>query len=138
MSLRVTASAWTPPQVLVVDDDTDGAASLALFLRLHGYRATAVCDGAEAIAHCGAQAVDAVICDLGLAPPHDGHTVARCLRARHGDALLLLAYSGSGTATDIARALASGFDAHLLKPAAPTTLATLLSEGLQRKRNDRA
>lgn len=135
MNARATVTERPPPRVLVIDDDTDGASSLALFLRLHGYRATAVCDGAEAIAHCAAQAVDAVICDLGLEPPHDGHAVARCLRARHGKALWLLAYSGSGTPADIARALDAGFDAHLIKPAAPTTLATLMHEGLQRKRN---
>lgn len=64
---------------------------------------------------------DVVICDIGL-PDLSGYEVARMLRDRHGSALYLAALTGWDQPADRARALAAGFDQHLVKPANLKTL----------------
>jgi CheY-like chemotaxis protein len=57
----------------------------------------------------------------------DGFAVARELRARtEGAALKLIALTGYGQGKDRARALAAGFDDHLVKPAAPESISKAL------------
>lgn len=64
--------------------------------------------------------------DIGL-PDISGHEVARELRARWGtQAPYLAAVTGWGQATDRERALAAGFDDHILKPMKRATLVEIL------------
>src|SRR5207248_2184065 len=66
--------------------------------------------------------------DIGL-PGFDGYQVAERLRAAPaGRGVFLVALSGYGQAEDRRRALAAGFDVHLLKPVDPEELARVLAE----------
>lgn len=119
-----------PLSVLVVDDDPDGAESLAQLLRLSGYDARFACTCAEAVEVARRFAADAVILDLAL--PHiDGYETARRLCAVLGKRPLLVAVTGYHQLEG--RSRAEGFDHHFLKPAAPHVLTALLrryGEGL--------
>jgi PAS domain S-box-containing protein len=113
-------------RVLVVDDNVDAAQSLSELLGLIGHRVQQ--------AHCGQDAwkaatevqFDAVILDIGL-PDVSGYELAGRLRSSLPRVPMLIALSGWGQAQDKARALASGFDHHLTKPATLTTLTEILA-----------
>ncbi|WP_437662404.1 ATP-binding protein [Sorangium sp. So ce1182] len=103
-------------RVLVVDDNVDGAESLALLLRMSGHRTRAVHTGPEALTAARELGADVVFLDIGL-PGMDGYEVARRLRADPGFAgLVLVALTGWGTEDDRRRAREAGFDHHLTKP----------------------
>ena len=53
--------------------------------------------------------------DIGL-PVMDGYEVARRMRAIDGKRVTLVAITGYGQESDRKRALAAGFDSHLVKP----------------------
>jgi CheY-like chemotaxis protein len=63
--------------------------------------------------------------DIGL-PSMDGFEVARRLRAADGSRMYLVALTGFGAREDRERALAAGFDAHMVKPVEANALAKLL------------
>jgi CheY-like chemotaxis protein len=68
------------------------------------------------------QRPDVAIVDVGL-PGMNGYDIARSIRARLPEgAIRLIALTGYGQPADRERALAAGFDAHLLKPIAPEAL----------------
>jgi CheY-like chemotaxis protein len=68
-----------------------------------------------------------VLLDIGL-PDIDGYEVARRLRALPGGAAMtLVAVTGYGQAEDRERALASGFQTHLVKPVDLVLLGRILA-----------
>jgi len=116
-------------RVLVVDDNVDAAESTAAFLRLEGHEVKAVHDGLQALASLKVFDPHVVVLDIGL-PGLDGYAVARQLRAR-GDTshVLLIALTGYGQKEDRARAAASGFDYHFVKPADPREIQAAIERG---------
>ncbi|WP_438021853.1 GAF domain-containing protein [Sorangium sp. So ce233] len=103
-------------RILVVDDNVDGAESLALLLRMSGHRTRAVHTGPEAMTAARELGADVVFLDIGL-PGMSGYEVARRLRAEPGFAgLVLVALTGWGTEDDRRQAREAGFDHHLTKP----------------------
>jgi CheY-like chemotaxis protein len=117
--------------VLVVDDNVDGADSLALVLRRSGHEVVVAYDGRDALAQSERQAFDVVLLDIGLPDDLDGYEVARRLRAAPGGRRMgLIAITGYGQAEDQRRAYDAGFDAHLTKPVAPERLRQVMA-GLQ-------
>jgi PAS domain S-box-containing protein len=114
-------------RVLVVDDNRDAADSLAMLLRLGGFRTAVAYDGPGALDAVRADPPDFVLCDLGM-PGMDGFQVAREIRAGGAAGPRLVALSGYAQPEDVARALAAGFDAHLAKPPDPDALARQLAE----------
>ena len=102
--------------VLVVDDNVDAANTLNTLLGLDGFTVTTVYDGAQAVAAVEAHVPDIVVMDIGM-PHMDGYEAARQMRKRysHGS-LLLIALTGWGQTSDIDRAMAAGFDHHMVKP----------------------
>lgn len=107
----------TQHRVLIVDDYPDAAEIVGTLLELLGHRCRIALTGREAIAAASEFVPDIAILDLGL-PDVSGYEVAIELRRRYGDApLFLAAMTGWGHPQDRARALAAGFDAHVLKPA---------------------
>ncbi|WP_437729825.1 ATP-binding protein [Sorangium sp. So ce1335] len=103
-------------RILVVDDNVDGAESLALLLRMSGHRTRAVHTGPEALTAARELGADVVFLDIGL-PGMSGYEVARRLRAEPGVAgFVLVALTGWGTEDDRRRAREAGFDHHLTKP----------------------
>ncbi|MET0311487.1 MAG: ATP-binding protein [Burkholderiaceae bacterium] len=119
-------------RVLVVEDNPDSRSTLVELLSLSGYDCVEAGDGLEAVALAPGARPDIGVLDIGL-PGLTGYEVAMRLRAdprtKH---MKLVALTGYGQDSDRQRALAAGFDAHLVKPAAPDvllkTLAGLLGE----------
>ena len=66
-------------RVLVVDDNRDGADSLAMLLRMWGYGVQVVYDGVAAVAAARANRPDCILSDIGL-PGIDGYRMAEQLR----------------------------------------------------------
>ncbi|WP_437629594.1 GAF domain-containing protein [Sorangium sp. So ce854] len=103
-------------RLLVVDDNVDGAESLALLLEMSGHRTRAVHTGPEALTAARELGADVVFLDIGL-PGMSGYEVARRLRAEPGlSGLVLVALTGWGTDDDRRQAREAGFDHHLTKP----------------------
>ncbi len=114
-------------RVLVVDDDSDVAESLAVILEPLGHRVRTSSDGPSGLSLGAYEPPDLMIVDIGL-PGMDGHEVAR--RARANATLrdtILVALTVYGGEEDRRCALAAGFDHHLVKPVDPQTLIDLVS-----------
>ncbi|HXG13001.1 MAG TPA: response regulator [Gemmataceae bacterium] len=118
-----------PPRrrVLVVDDNVDSAATLALLLRCWGHEVREAHSGPEALAVAGAFAPEVVLLDISL-PGMDGYQVARQLRQLPGlQQALLVALTGHSRDEDRHRSREAGFDHHLIKPVEPEELEELLT-----------
>ncbi len=118
-----------PPRrrILVVDDNVDAARSLARLLsRLYGQDVRVAHDGPEALAEAETFLPEVVLLDIGL-PGMDGNEVARIMRGRaEFRDTLLVALTGWGQESDMERSRAAGFDHHLVKPANPEIIRSLL------------
>jgi PAS domain S-box-containing protein len=113
-------------RVLVVDDNADAVASLALLLRLAGHEVRTAGDGPAALELAPRFRPEAVLLDIGL-PGMDGYEVARRLRALPElKDVLLMALTGYGQEEDRRRAREAGFDHYLTKPVEPAALQRLL------------
>lgn len=113
-------------RVLVVDDYPDAAASTAMLLTLLGHTCEIACTGQQALERAAQFDPEIVLLDIGL-PDISGYEVARALRARWGDEPhYLVAVTGWGQVEDRIRALAAGFDQHVLKPTDAATLQHIL------------
>jgi signal transduction histidine kinase/ActR/RegA family two-component response regulator len=109
-------AATSSRRVLVVDDNTDGAEMLAMFLGLTGNVARTAFDGKSAIAVAREWQPEVVFLDIGL-PDTTGYEVARALRDDPAlSSAVLVALTGWGSESDKRRADEAGFDAHLTKP----------------------
>jgi PAS domain S-box-containing protein len=114
-------------RILVVEDNADAAESLRRLLRLHGHEVSVTDNGVDGVAEAKRCRPDAVVCDIGL-PGMDGYAVASALRGDPETARTrLIAVTGYGRAEDRARALSSGFDDHIVKPADPAVLLSKLA-----------
>jgi two-component system CheB/CheR fusion protein len=81
-------------RILVVDDNTDAAESLAMLLTLDGYVVETACDGPSALQLATDFHPEVVLLDIGL-PGMDGFEIGRRLRAMPRLAnTLLIALSG--------------------------------------------
>ncbi|HXF71594.1 MAG TPA: response regulator transcription factor [Actinomycetota bacterium] len=110
-------------RVLVVDDDPQILRALRTGLRTHGYEVFTAGNGETALAVLAANAVDAVVLDLGL-PGIDGHEVIRRLRAWSDVPVVVL--SVRDAQQEKVAALDAGADDYLVKPfAMPELLARL-------------
>ena len=115
----------TRRRILVVDDNTDAAETLAELLRLHGHAVEAAPDGHTALRAAEAFRPDVAFIDLNM-PGMDGTELAQRLRATPwGHAIKLVALTGMGQEADIVHTRAVGFDEHLTKPADPKALARI-------------
>jgi CheY-like chemotaxis protein len=113
-------------RVLIVDDNTDAADSLAAVLRLRGHEVQTVNDGPASLDAAAAFRPEVVLLDIGL-PGLNGYEVAR--RLRQDDATRqakLIAVTGYGQDEDRARSSEAGFDRHLVKPVEPGEILRLL------------
>ena len=105
-----------PLHILVIEDDEDARDALVGALALRGHATSGAADGPSGLARAAELAPDVIVVDIGL-PGLDGCEVARRLRALPlGGSGILIALSGYGQAEMRERALASGFDAYLVKP----------------------
>jgi signal transduction histidine kinase/ActR/RegA family two-component response regulator len=117
----------TAHSVLVVDDNADAADMLGMLLEADGHAVTVVHGSQAALDALAASAPGVCILDIGL-PDMDGYELARRIRAM--DAMrsaLLVAVTGYGQDSDRTKALAAGFDAHLVKPVDTGKLLQMLA-----------
>jgi CheY-like chemotaxis protein len=113
-------------RILLVEDDGDSAETLAVLLRIYGHEVQVARDGPTALRLAADQPPDVALLDLGL-PGMDGYEVARRLREREADKLLLLiAVTGYGRDEDRRRSKEAGIHLHLLKPVDGEALNRLL------------
>jgi len=112
-------------RVLVVDDNTDVAESLADLVRMLGHVVDVAYDGPTAIDKVRANPPNVVLCDIGL-PGMSGYEVARALRQASGN-IQLIAVSGYAQTEDVKRAIEAGFDGHVAKPCDIGEIERLLS-----------
>ena len=117
-------------RILIVDDNRDGADSLAEMLRLMGNDTRTAYDGQQGVAVTGDFRPDVVLMDIGL-PKLNGYEAARRIREQPwGKHAVLIAVTGWGQDEDRRRSHDAGFDHHMVKPVDPAALMKLLA-GLQ-------
>jgi len=115
-------------RILVVDDNRDAAHALKLLLETDGHEVQVAADGAAGLAMARQYQPDVALLDIGL-PHMDGYELARRMREEPGlGGSLLVAVTGYGQMHDRARASASGFNHHLVKPVEFSALQRLLRE----------
>jgi PAS domain S-box-containing protein len=115
-------------RVLVVDDNRDGAESLAEMLRLLGHQAHVAHDGLEAVEAAERLRPDLVLMDVGM-PRLNGLDATRQIRDYPwGRGMTIIALTGWGQEGDRERSRAAGCDGHLVKPVSLSELERLLAE----------
>ncbi len=117
-------------RVLVVDDNVDAAATLAMLIALRGHDARLAHDGPDALKTLSTFHPQIVFLDIGL-PGISGYEVAARVRrleqATDGPRSVLVALTGWGSDDDKARSRESGFDFHLTKPVDGREVEALLA-----------
>ncbi|HUE12590.1 MAG TPA: PAS domain-containing protein [Planctomycetaceae bacterium] len=114
-------------RILVVDDNPDTTATLALILERRGHHVHVAHDGLEAVHAAAAFRPDVVLLDIGL-PKLNGYEVAQRIRQQRGaNKMALVAVTGWGQQEDRRRAMEAGFDHHLTKPVDVADLMRLLA-----------
>jgi signal transduction histidine kinase len=131
-----TSAATAPPiaqrcaNILVVEDNIDAAKTLTKLLELRGHRTRGVHDGMAAIEAAGSNVPDVMLVDIGL-PGMDGYEVARRVRLNPSlKRVTLIALTGYDRNEDKLRAIAAGFDYHLVKPVDTKLLQELITRKL--------
>ncbi|MDB5840319.1 MAG: hybrid sensor histidine kinase/response regulator [Herminiimonas sp.] len=115
-------------RIMIVDDNPDAAHILAMFLESQGHQVSVAYEAASALTQARTESPQVFLLDIGL-PDMDGNELAEKLRALPETAdSVLIALTGYGQAKDLERSKAAGFDHHIVKPADPVKLATLLAD----------
>ena len=120
---RATAATKASQNVLVIDDERDGADSLAEILRRSGHRVWIAYSGSSGIETALAHQPAIALVDISM-PDMDGYEVARQLRERL-PGILLIALTGLIRDSDRERARDAGFAHHVAKPANVSQLEAL-------------
>lgn len=103
--------------VLIVDDNADATETMAMLLNAYGHSTFTAHDAEAALVLAHRRLPDVILLDIGL-PGTNGFELARLLRSdRKFAGVTLVAVTGYGSANDREKALAAGFDHHLVKPA---------------------
>ena len=112
----VPATRETPRRILIVDDNTDSARSMAMLQSRRGHLTCTAFTGPDAITVATDFLPEVVLLDIGL-PGMDGFEVARRLRATPSlVGAFLIAMTGYASAEDRILARQAGFDEFLVKP----------------------
>jgi signal transduction histidine kinase/CheY-like chemotaxis protein len=124
----VTKARGPRRRILVVDDNTDAADSLAMILEIIGHEVRTAYNGEAGVAAAAEFRPDVVLMDLGM-PRLDGYEAARRIRAEPwGHEPFLAALTGWGAEGDRKRTRDAGFNAHLVKPVELDVLTKMLAE----------
>ncbi|MFE4413402.1 response regulator transcription factor [Streptomyces sp. NPDC093064] len=117
--------------VLVVEDDNTIGRHLETGLRSNGYAPAWSRTGVGALTQASQGSYDVLLLDLGL-PDMDGLDVARTLRARFPD-LLIVILTARTDDIDVIAGLDAGADDYLVKPFSLTVLLARLRAHLRRR-----
>jgi len=117
----------TDRRVLIVDDNRDGAESLATLLAMSGHHTHMVHDGLEALEAAERFRPDLVLLDIGI-PKLNGYDACRRIRKQPwGKDMVVVAVTGYGQESDIRSSREAGFDHHLIKPVDFRSIAKVLA-----------
>jgi PAS domain S-box-containing protein len=121
------AAAPAALRVLVVDDNTDAAELVAMFLGLLGYEVSVEFGALAGLERARRLMPHVCLLDIGL-PGMDGNELARRLRRMPGlEQVKLAAMTGYGQPHDRRETEAAGFDVHFVKPVETDALAAWLA-----------
>jgi signal transduction histidine kinase len=101
-------------RILVVDDNRDAADSLAALLEIDGQEVKSVYSADAGLEEVDRFKPDLVLLDIGL-PRISGYEIVQRIKTTY-PLISVVALSGYGRPEDKQRAVAAGFDAHLVKP----------------------
>lgn len=114
-------------RILIVDDNRDGADSLAMLLRFMGNETRTAYDGQEGVEVAAEFRPAVILLDIGL-PRLNGNDACRQLRAQPwGKQTIIIAVTGWGQDEDRRLTSEAGFDHHMVKPVNPKDLMQLLA-----------
>ena len=115
-------------RVLVVDDNTDGAESLAMMLELIGNEVVMAHDGLEAVEQAERFRPEVILMDLGM-PRLNGLEATKRIRGQEwGGDMTIFALTGWVQDSDREKSCEAGCDGHLVKPVSLADLEKLLRE----------
>ena len=125
-SRRVPSRLPKHAKLAIIEDSADNREMLVEALSLAGFRCQSADNGVDGLVLIDKLRPDVAIIDLGL-PGMNGFELARRIRSDLQYASIrLVALTGYGTREDRTRALAAGFDVHLVKPIEPVALIEYL------------
>jgi len=114
-------------KVLIVDDNRAAAEMLAMIIQILGNEVQTAHDGEEGVAAAESFRPEVILMDLGM-PIMTGYEATRHIRAQPwGKEIVIIALTGWGQEEDKLRTREAGFDHHLVKPAEPSELQSLLA-----------
>ncbi len=126
MTAGLSREGQRPLRVLVVDDNRDAADTMALMVQMWGHSTRVAYDGVEGLRSALEYEPDCLLLDIGM-PRMDGYQLARQLRARAAHCRLkLVAMTAYSDELNVRRAWEAGFDYHLVKPADPEIIRSIL------------
>ncbi|MGI4847497.1 MAG: hybrid sensor histidine kinase/response regulator [Janthinobacterium lividum] len=126
LAAQPVAAPRSSMKILIVDDNTDAADTLAMLVEASGNIPTVEYHPLRALERARTLIPDACLLDIGL-PDMDGYELARRLRQLPGmSGALMVAVSGYARQQDRDNAHAAGFNQHFAKPVDGTKLIDLL------------
>lgn len=123
-------------RVLAVDDEPDTRGLLSTVFKQYGAEVKTAASGEEAFVVLQAWQPDVLVCDIAM-PHEDGYVFIRKLRQfpqEQGGEIPALALTAYGRDEDRQRALATGYQAHLRKPAVPAELVSIVNRLVRREK----
>ena len=122
-------------RILAVDDVRDLLEPFAELLRLEGACVDIATSGQEALGLLKSRSYDVLISDIGM-DGMDGYELIREIRKNpQWSGLQAIALSGFGRQVDVTRALRSGFNTHLTKPASVAHICQTIAQLPLKARN---
>jgi PAS domain S-box-containing protein len=115
--------------VLVVEDHDDARELIVRVLESAGADVISAATAAGAVEVVAAARPDVLVADIGL-PDEDGYALLRRIRSEHGPELPAIALTAYARAADRERALAAGFQQHVVKPVDPQRLVEIVAASL--------
>ena len=115
-------------KILVVDDNRDGAMSMAMLLQAMKYDVRTAHDGFEGIEVAEKYRPDVILMDLGM--PHlNGYEATQRIRQHPwSQGMRIFAMTGWGSEQDRIRSKEAGCDGHIIKPVTPEELRALMMD----------
>ncbi|CAH0152080.1 Autoinducer 2 sensor kinase/phosphatase LuxQ [Massilia sp. Bi118] len=127
LPVQQAAPAAARRRIMLVDDNVDGAETLARLLGAHGHEVRVFHEPIAALAAVRAFRPDLAVLDIGL-PVLDGYELARRMRTLlDGHPCRMVALTGYGQEADKARSEQAGFERHLVKPVNPDLVVKLVA-----------
>jgi PAS domain S-box-containing protein len=115
-------------RILVVDDNRDGATSMAMILKLKRYDVRTALDGIEAVEVAEAFRPHVILMDVGMPRLNGYDATARIREQPWGKDVTIIALTGWGQDRDKIRSQEAGCDGHLVKPVNLSDLEKLLAQ----------